>query len=200
MDLDFLLQPGWMRLFASKFDMEVKAARVLRNPARRIRFLLLLCGDIHPHPGPRQPRGPMDLSVGFAPVTSVRMQRCVDAFKVWYCEHLEISFDKLQGEPVSVGWALRAYGLYCFEHGLPRYLFVNTQSLGCRNSIRKSANILLLRGKLTANGRYMSLVNAGQCYQFQPSRQPCAWLLFGNGSTRSEPSRWDLAPCCILQR
>eukprot|EP00438_Fugacium_kawagutii_P021739 Skav206696 [mRNA] locus=scaffold99:17529:21803:+ [translate_table: standard] len=120
--------PQWLKELlqgdAAKFDMVAESARVPRNPARWIRFLLMLCGDIHPNPGPRVPRGPMDLSVGFAQVTSDRMRRCVDAFKVWCAEHLQIKFEKLLSEPASLGWALRAYGLYCFEEGLPRYLFV----------------------------------------------------------------------------
>ena len=55
---------------ADKFDKVVASSRVSKNPARWIRFLLMLCGDIHPNPGPRPPRGPMDLTVGFTAQTS----------------------------------------------------------------------------------------------------------------------------------
>lgn len=51
------------------FDAVVESSRVQKNPARWLRFLLLLAGDIEPNPGPREkpqvPRGPMDMTVGF---------------------------------------------------------------------------------------------------------------------------------------
>ena len=117
----------WDELEAGRphmFDKVVESSRISKNPARWIRFLLLLCGDIHPHPGPLKPRGPMDLSVGYVEQTSARMQRCLAAFKQWCAEELNIPFESLISEPSAVGWALRGYGLYCFETGLPRYLFV----------------------------------------------------------------------------
>lgn len=84
----------------------------------------MLCGDIHPNPGPRPPRGPMDLTVGFTAQTSLRMTKCVQAFEVWCDEFLMISLKQLKSDDRAVAWALRAYGLYCFKEGLPRYLFV----------------------------------------------------------------------------
>lgn len=122
--------PPWLQDLidgsSEKFDKVVMASRVSKNPARWIRFLLLLCGDIHPHPGPKMPRGPMDLSVGFVEQTSSRMRKCVDAFNRWCDEELKIQFQKLVHDSQALAWALRAYGLYCFESGLPRYLFVYT--------------------------------------------------------------------------
>jgi hypothetical protein len=122
--------PQWLQDLidgsSEKFDKVVMASRVSKNPARWIRFLLLLCGDIHPHPGPKMPRGPMDLSVGFVEQTSSRMRKCVDAFNRWCDEELKIQFQKLVHDSQALAWALRAYGLYCFESGLPRYLFVYT--------------------------------------------------------------------------
>ena len=114
----------------AKFDSVVAASRVSRNPARWLRFLLMLCGDIHPNPGPpkagssRMPRGPMDLAVGFASQTSQRMKRCVDEFESWCRDTLEIPLATLLKDEKLVAWALRAYGLHCFEDGLPRYLYV----------------------------------------------------------------------------
>ena len=87
-----------------KNDIVVQSSRVSKNPARWIRFLLLLCGDIDPHPGPskqsapRKTRGAMDLSVVFAKETSTRMRRCVGAFQVWCQEELQISFKQLRSD------------------------------------------------------------------------------------------------------
>eukprot|EP00438_Fugacium_kawagutii_P018276 Skav222987 [mRNA] locus=scaffold1827:175588:176523:- [translate_table: standard] len=66
----------------------------------------------------------MDLSVGYVQVTSDRMRRCVEAFQVWCDEHLQMEFKRLLSDSQAVAWALRAYGLYCLEIGLPRYLYV----------------------------------------------------------------------------
>lgn len=96
------------------------------NAARWLRFLLLLAGDIERNPGPaktRQPRGPLDLNVGFAPVTADRMSKCFGAFREW-CISKDFDWDRLTHDPQALGWALRAYGMFCFEAGLPRYMFV----------------------------------------------------------------------------
>lgn len=91
--------PAWLKELIDgdpgKFDKVVQSSKISRNPARWLRFLLTLCGDIHPHPGPRARRGPMDLSVGFVKETSSRMQRCVDAFQLWCTEWLRIIFSSL---------------------------------------------------------------------------------------------------------
>ena len=109
-----------------RFDCCVKASQFPLNAARWLRFLLLLAGDIERNPGPakvRQPRGPLDMKVGFAPVTAERMAKCFGAFREW-CTTSGFDWAGLVGEPQALGWALRAYGLYCFESGLPRYMFV----------------------------------------------------------------------------
>ena len=87
-----------------------------------MRFLLLLCGDVEENPGPR--RGQMDLSVGFVKATADRMKRCFEAFGVWCNEQLEIPLQQLVLDAQGLVWALRAYGMYLFETGLPRYLLV----------------------------------------------------------------------------
>lgn len=39
------------------FDRVVQSSRIPKNPARWLRFLLLLAGDIEENPGPKQSRG-----------------------------------------------------------------------------------------------------------------------------------------------
>lgn len=109
-----------------RFDCSVRASQFSLNAARWLRFLLLLAGDIERNPGPaktRQPRGPLDLNVGFAPVTADRMSKCFGAFREW-CISKDFDWDRLTHDPQALGWALPAYGMFCFEAGLPRYMFV----------------------------------------------------------------------------
>ena len=116
------LQQGKFR----KFDCVVQSSRFSLNAARWLRFLLMLAGDIERNPGPsRRPaeRGPLDLSVGFVPATTDRMKRCFEAFKEWAGAH-NFCWEQLVADPQAVAWGLRAYGLYCFEAGLPRYMYV----------------------------------------------------------------------------
>ncbi|CAK9101235.1 unnamed protein product, partial [Durusdinium trenchii] len=95
--------PAWLKELIDgdpgKFDKVVQSSKISRNPARWLRFLLMLCGDIHPHPGPRARRGPMDLSVGFVKETSSRMQRPLCAWQLfgngvsglgWLCWDLQL--------------------------------------------------------------------------------------------------------------
>ena len=109
-----------------RFDCNVRASQFSLNAGRWLRFLLLLAGDVERNPGPvkpRQPRGPLDLNIGFAPVTADRMAKCFGAFREW---SITSGFDwtRLSGDPQALAWGLRAYGLYCFEAGLPRYMYV----------------------------------------------------------------------------
>lgn len=120
--------PGWLcSLQAGKpeaFDQVIQSSRIARNPARWLRFLLLLCGDIERNPGPLKVRGKMDLNVGFAPQTASRMASCLEAFKRWVCEVASFNWEELTADPSALAWALRAYGVHCYESGLPRYLLV----------------------------------------------------------------------------
>lgn len=85
--------PGWLVALQAgdtrPFDALVESARVPRNAARWLRFLLLVAGDIEPNPGPTvrsnqyKPRGPINLQIGFAPETSNRMKQCVQGFQQW---------------------------------------------------------------------------------------------------------------------
>ena len=119
--------PRWFRKLQEgdyhDFDCVVRASNISRNPARWLRFLLLLAGDIEPNPGPAE-RGPLDMSVGFVEVTSERMQKCFSGFQRWVEEKADVNWEALCEDPRALSWALRGYGLYCFEAGLPRYLYV----------------------------------------------------------------------------
>ena len=122
--------PSWFVKLQSgdptAFDAVTSSSSIPKNPARWLRFLLLLAGDIEPHPGPKayQPRGPMSLDVGFAPETAGRMKRCLAAFRFWLEGELKIPWETVIAEPEAAAWGLRSYGLDLFERGLPRYLLV----------------------------------------------------------------------------
>ena len=115
-----------------RFDQVVASSGIPKLAARWLRFLLLLGGDIERNPGPekvfptskRVGRGKLDLQKGFAPATSKRMSKCIDGFRAWLESEVGISWDALVSDPQATCLALRGYGLYCFETGLPRYLFV----------------------------------------------------------------------------
>lgn len=107
------------------FDAVVASARVEKLAARWLRFLLLLGGDIERHPGPtNRPRGVFDLRVGFESHTAATMDRCLAAFCAWVENHVKISWDAVTQDAQALATALRAYGIHCFESGLPRYMFV----------------------------------------------------------------------------
>ena len=120
--------PYWLTELQSgnhgPFDVCVEASKFSKNPARWLRMLLLLAGDIEPHPGPRAARGPLDLQVGFVPVTASRMEKCFDAFRKWAETEASLPWEKISSSADLMGLTLRAYGMHCFSSGLPRYLFV----------------------------------------------------------------------------
>ena len=115
-----------------RFDLIREANRVPQIAARWLRLLLLLGGDIEPNPGPPKARrheplrsrGPMDLGVGFAPATADRMQKCLAAFLFWLSHECPSSHESILQNGEHIAAALRAYGMHCFESGLPRYLYV----------------------------------------------------------------------------
>ena len=125
-------EPEWFsRLKAgdpSRFDIVVSASRYEKNPARWLRFLLLLCGDIEPHPGPSkrvcQPRGPLKLDAGFHEATASRMESCLHAFQTWMVEVANVDPETIFGDGQAIATALRAYGMFLFEAGFPRYQLV----------------------------------------------------------------------------
>ena len=124
-------QPAWLIELQQgktwRFDQVVASSAIPKIAARWLRFLLLLGGDIERNPGPSERphgRGKLDLTKGFAKVTSERMAKCIEGFRRWVEDEASISWDALVNNPQGVCMALRGYGLYCFETGLPRYLFV----------------------------------------------------------------------------
>ena len=126
--------PRWLSDLSSgnphAFDCVLASCRYERNPARWLRFLLLLAGDIERNPGPESkskqyvPRGDLDMRVGFAAATFDRMQKCLIGFRRWIVTESDIPWSKLVQSPCALVLGLRAYGLYCFSAGLPRYMFV----------------------------------------------------------------------------
>lgn len=124
--------PAWLVDFRAgrreKFDAVIALSRVSKNPARWIRFLLLLAGDIEENPGPKKPplraRGCLDLTVGFSREPSARMSRCLEAFQIWVRDTAEFHWDQIESDVVALAYALRAYSIFLFEKGYPRYLLV----------------------------------------------------------------------------
>ena len=95
---------------SSLFDLVVESSRVPKLCGRWLRFLLLLGGDIERNPGPRGdrvPRGPLDLTTGFAAVTVDRMKRCVDGFQAWVEEEAQLTWSSLVKDPHATCLALR---------------------------------------------------------------------------------------------
>ena len=97
---------AWIRSLlagdARAFDKVVLSARIKKIPARWLRFLLLLGGDIERNPGPQAPvrRGPLDLEAGFAPSTAKKMQKSFAFFSPLVralpqlCERLGFTFTR----------------------------------------------------------------------------------------------------------
>ena len=115
----------------NRFDKVLLASRFTKNAARWLRLLLMLAGDIEPNPGPKKhtsktwtPRGPLDLSVGFATQTSQRMSSCVTDFSGWLLSTLSINFHDIAWDLGAAPLAVRAYGMHLFAVGAPRYKFV----------------------------------------------------------------------------
>ena len=130
--------PVWLQeLRAGRFeafDMALAAASFPKVAGRWVKMLLLLCGDIERNPGPwspptrgsvqRAPRGPLDDSVGFSTATAARMDQCLQGFRMWLHEHLDVEFDEVASSPQALALALRNYGRFLYEHGHARYLLV----------------------------------------------------------------------------
>ena len=108
------------------FDQVVLSAKIKKIPARWLRFLLLLGGDIERNPGPQAPqrRGPLDLEAGFAPSTAKKMQKSFAGFVAWLAATLSCVPEAVFESSASTAAALRAYGLHLYENGFPRYLYV----------------------------------------------------------------------------
>ena len=109
-----------------RFDVCLAAARVPKLAGRWLRLLLLLGGDIERHPGPvgRLPRGPLDLTTGFAASTRQKMSKSLEAFKQWLAVSMSLSFAAAMSCAESAAAALRGFGLHLYSEGHPRYLLV----------------------------------------------------------------------------
>ncbi|CAL1159368.1 unnamed protein product, partial [Cladocopium goreaui] len=127
--------PSWLAALCEgnhdRFDRILEASKCTKLAARWLQFLLLLgVGDIERNPGPgfvrrpRVPRGELSMTVGFAEATTKRMQSCLDSFAVWLASGL--SLDAIGWDFVAGPLALRAYGMYLFSEGFPRYMYVCT--------------------------------------------------------------------------
>lgn len=123
--------PEWLRSLRSgdhePFDAVVASTTFSRVPGRWVRLLLLLCGDIERNPGPfeqpsRPARGSFDFDVGFTQATSKRMDDCLLGFRRWCDEQLPESFRDLCSNAHAAALALRAYGVFLYEAGYPRYM------------------------------------------------------------------------------
>ena len=105
----------------------VEAACLKKIPARWLRFLLLLGGDIERNPGPRaaakMPRGPLDLERGFAPSTVHKMRKALEALALWLLlEVAQVSLEDALSTNEGAELALRGFGLHLYAEGHPRYL------------------------------------------------------------------------------
>lgn len=112
---------------ARRFDLSCQAAKVPKNPARWLRMLLLLAGDIEPNPGPihsRPGRGELDLAAGFSAPTAQRMAKCLAAFAFWVSTELHMDFDRVMLRADTAAMALRGYGLHLYRTGCARYMLV----------------------------------------------------------------------------
>lgn len=110
-----------------RFDQVIASAKWVNPLGRWVRILLLLAGDIERNPGPEsmgprkyQPRGPLDLNVGFSQATAARMEMCLKDFSNW----LGLDLDDALASAEVANLALRAYGMELFAGGFPRYKFV----------------------------------------------------------------------------
>ena len=166
-----------------RFDCTVRASQFSLNAARWLRFLLLLGGDIERNPGPaksRQPRGPLDLKIGFAQVTADRMAKCSEVlFKNGVSHQALTGADCLGIHRPLVGpfvltvfTALRAG---CQD------TCTSTRLLVLKNIIPGAGLFFLRLGKLIRSGRFMNLVNVGVCSLSSWSRLPVVLVAFGAG-------------------
>ncbi|CAE7673514.1 Senp8 [Symbiodinium sp. CCMP2456] len=124
--------PRWLlQLLAGdwrSFDLIVEASCLKKIPARWLRFLLLLGGDIERNPGPRitakTPRGPLDLEQGFVPSTVHKMRKALGALELWLLEVAHLSLEEALSTNEGAELALRGFGLHLYAEGHPRYLLV----------------------------------------------------------------------------
>ena len=88
-----------------------------------------LAGDIEQNPGPKQfssyePRGDLNMMGGFAQATSVRMQKCLEAFGLWCSTEAHVTLDEILSTAELANLGLKGYGLALFKQRAPRYCLV----------------------------------------------------------------------------
>ena len=79
------------------------------------------------NPGPFHdgaPRGALDLQGGFASSTQHKMDKALSAFAVWLQGSFGLELEAVLSSASSAALALRAFGLYLYSSGQPRYLLV----------------------------------------------------------------------------
>ena len=123
--------PRWLSSLAAgdyrPFDLVRASASVPRVQGRWLRLLLLLAGDVERNPGPFHdgaPRGALDLQGGFASSTRHKMDKALSAFAVWLRGSFGLELEAVLSSASSAALALRAFGLYLYSSGQPRYLLV----------------------------------------------------------------------------
>ena len=128
-----LAEPLWLTSLQSgstwRFDAVADSCRLKKLPARWLRFLLLLAGDIERNPGPvpcrpRVPRGSLDPEAGFARSTAHKMRKALESFESWLLDRVGLSLDSVLQDNRAAEMALRGFGLYLYSEGFPRYLLV----------------------------------------------------------------------------
>lgn len=151
-----------------QFDAVVASSGIQKLPGRWLRLLLLLGGDIERNPGPDKllGRGKLDMTVGFRAETAVRMSKCLQAFSTWVATGAQLPWDRVCSDPEALSWALRAYGMHCFEIGLPRYLYTYAIT-ACQDRF--------------ASGKFTNLANADPSYLLLQSEPVLVWPACGSG-------------------
>ncbi|CAE7804761.1 unnamed protein product [Symbiodinium microadriaticum] len=124
-------RPLWLETLARGefrlFDLVCASAAVPRLLGRWLRLLLLLAGDVERNPGPfhsGEPRGHLDMEGGFAVSTRHKMDKAFSAFSVWLEASFSLSLAAVLSSAPAAAAALRAWGLYLYSSGQPRYLLV----------------------------------------------------------------------------
>ena len=139
------LQSRWLQELMQgqpeRFEKFVLSARIAKNPARWLRFLLLLAGDIERNPGPpaRPVWGPLDMAAGFAPSTAHKMAKSFEFFKAWLHEQARcrpnMCLRRLLPRPLRCGGT----GSTCTSRD-SRGTTLSTPSRRCRTSTQSTGH------------------------------------------------------------
>ena len=125
------------------------ASSVPKIAARWLPMLLLPGGDIERNPGPEDdtdserasvppfqrravsqprraplPRGPLDLTSGFAAARGHKMAKSLEAFQAWLEAEMQLTLAQALSSQRSAALSVRAYRLHLYDAGHPRNLLV----------------------------------------------------------------------------